>query len=84
MNLSDLFNLLEKLLPIIGTISNRPELAALVQKLVDLAEDEIARRQAENPNATREEVLLDARKAYAEAKIQNEKLKQLGHEAEQG
>lgn len=80
MKWTDLLNLLEQLLPILGGITGNPALAALVQKLVDMAEEEIQRRMNENPGATRTEILEQARVAYAEARLENEKLKRLGHE----
>lgn len=81
MSLDDLIDLLQKLLPIIGSMAGvKPEVAALIQHLVSLAEEEIDRRMAQNPDATRTEILADAAEAYAEARIENEKLKRLGHE----
>lgn len=80
MNWGDLLHTLKTLLPILGGLTGNPALAVLITKLINVAEDEIARRMAENPGMTRAEILQDAARAYAEAEIENEKLKRLGHE----
>lgn len=82
VDLTDILNTLEKLLPILGNTTGHPELAALASGLIDIAEEEIARRQSLAPGRTRSEILADAAAAYAEAHEENEKLKKLGHEDE--
>lgn len=79
MSFLDLFNKLEEYLPILGSLVGHPELGVLAQKLIDIAEEEIASRQ-QVTGRTRAEILADAKAVYAEAKEENDKLKALGHE----
>lgn len=81
MNLFDILDGLERVLPILGGLTGNPEIGTLAAKLLQLGEDEIARRQSMQ-GRTRSEILADAESAYVEAKIANEKLKKLGHESE--
>lgn len=79
MNLFDILDNLERVLPILGGLTGHPELGTLAAKLLQMGEDEIARRQAAS-GRTRSEILADAESTFVEAKIENEKLKRLGHE----
>lgn len=79
MNFADIIAALEQALPILAGISGHPELGVLGQKLIDMAEAEIARRQ-QSTGQTRAEILADAATTYAKARAENEKLKALGHE----
>ncbi len=79
MNLMDILNGLEKALPLLGTITNHPELGVLGQRLLDIAETEIERRQ-HLTGRTRSEILADAAVAFQEARTANAALKALGHE----
>ncbi|MBA3766778.1 MAG: hypothetical protein H0W99_07290 [Acidobacteria bacterium] len=79
MDLAAIFSAVEKVIPILATVAGRPELGVLAQKLIDMGEEEITRRQGEG-QLTRTQILQRARDAYAEAKRENEKLKNLGHE----
>ncbi len=78
LNLTDIFGTIEELLPILATVSGHPELGLLAQKLIAIGEEELARRQS-TQGRTRAEVLADAEATYAEAKIANQELKDLGH-----
>jgi len=79
MNFSDIIAAIEQALPILAGISGHPELGVLGQRLIDIAESEIARRQSQS-GKTRAEVLADAAATYAQFKTENEALKKLGHE----
>lgn len=81
MSLFDILDKLEAVLPILGGLVGHPELGVLANRLINLAEEEIARRQAQS-GKTRSEVLADAAETYAQAKAANNKLKALGHEQE--
>ena len=78
LNLTDIFGTIEELLPILATTTGHPELGLLAQKLIAIGEDEIARRRSEQ-NRTRAEVLADADATFAEARVANQELKDLGH-----
>lgn len=79
MNFADIIAALEQVLPILAGLSGHPELGILGQKLIDLAEAEIRRRQ-QSTGQTRAEILADAAATYQKAREENEKLKKLGHE----
>lgn len=79
MNFADIIAALEQALPILAGISGHPELGILGQKLIDIAEAEISRRQQQS-GMTREQILADAAATYQRAREENEKLKNLGHE----
>lgn len=79
MNFTDIIAALEEALPILAGLSGHPELGALGQRLIDMAEAEIARRQ-QSTGQTRAEILADAAATFAKAREENEKLKALGHE----
>lgn len=79
MSLFDILARLEEVLPILGGLVGHPELGTLAGRLINLAEEEITRRQAQS-GMTRAEVLADAAQTYAKARVENEKLKKLGHE----
>lgn len=81
MNLFDILDGLERVLPILGGLTGNPALGVLAGKLLQMAEDEIARRQAQS-GMTRTQILEDAANTYALAKAENDKLKKLGHESE--
>lgn len=55
--------LLQSLLPILGTLTHKPEIAELAQKLITIGEADIARRMAER-GQTRDEVLGAAAKDW--------------------
>lgn len=80
MNLFDILDGLEKMLPILSGITGHPELGILAGKLLQMAEDEITRRQAQS-GMTRAQILEDAANTFALAKAENDKLKRLGHDA---
>ncbi len=77
-DLADIFGTIEELLPILATTTGHPELGLLAQKLIQIGEAELARRQGEQ-SRTRAEILADAEATFAEAKAANEELKNLGH-----
>lgn len=81
MNLFDILDGLERVLPILGGLTGNPALGVLAGKLLQMAEDEIARRQAQT-GMTRARILEDAANTFALAKAENDKLKKLGHESE--
>lgn len=81
VNLFDILDGLERALPILGGLVGHPEVGSLAARLLQIAEDEIARRQADS-GKTRSEILAEARNAYAVAKLENDKLKKLGHESD--
>lgn len=51
--------LLGELIPVLGGVTGHPELVALAEKLVQIGEEEVARRMADS-GQTREQVLADA------------------------
>jgi hypothetical protein len=79
MSVLSIIRSLEEYLPILATLTGHPELAALAQKLIDIGEDEVNRRQGES-GLTRTQELAAAANDYAAAKEENDKLKALGHE----
>jgi hypothetical protein len=79
VNLFDILDGLERVLPILGGLTGNPEIGSLAAKLLQLGEDEIQRRMATS-GRPRSEVLADATAVYAEAKTANDELKKLGHE----
>lgn len=79
MNLFDILDELERLLPIIGTMAGHPEAGALAARLIDLGEEEIQRRMTKS-GRSRSEELADAKATYATFKTENAALKNLGHE----
>ena len=81
MNFSDIIKGIEEALPILAGLGGHPELGVLGQKLIDIAETEISRRQQAR-GQTRAEVLADAAATYAQFKKENEDLKKLGHETD--
>ena len=83
MNLFEILDGLERVLPILGGLTGNPEIGSLAAKLLQLGEDEIVRRQAMQ-GRTRSQILADAESTYVEAKIANEKLKKLGHKNDRG
>lgn len=80
MSLFDILNKLEEALPILGGLVGHPELGTLANRLINLAEEEIARRQAQS-GMTRTQILEDAAQTFDRAKAENDKLKALGHES---
>lgn len=81
MSLFDILDRLEEVFPILGGLVGHPELGTLANRLVNLAEEEIARRQ-EQSGQTRAQVLSDAAETFDKAKAENDKLKRLGHESD--
>lgn len=81
MNIFDILDGLEKVLPILGGITGNPALGTLAAKLLQMGEDEIQRRMAAN-GMTRAQVLADAETTYNQFKIENAALKKMGHENE--
>lgn len=81
MNWSDLFDSLYKLIPLLSTVAGHPELGALAEKLIEIGEEEIARRMAEK-GQTRAEVLADADATWQRAITGADELGKLGHEDE--
>lgn len=79
MNLFDILDGLERVLPILGTVAGQPEIGLLAAKLLDMGEKELERRKS-TTGRTRTEILADARATFAEAKEANDDLKGLGHE----
>jgi len=80
-DLGDILGTLEEVIPVLGTISGHPELGVLAQKLISIGESEVQRRQNMS-GQTREQVLADAESTFMAARVENEKLKKLGHEGE--
>lgn len=81
MNIFDILDGLEKVLPILGGITGNPALGTLAAKLLQMGEDEIQRRMAAS-GMTRAQVLADAETTYNQFKIENAALKKMGHEGE--
>lgn len=81
MNLFEILDNLERVLPILGGLTGKPEIGMLAAKLLELGEEEIARRQSQT-GQTRTEILADAAAAFITFKAENEALKKLGHENE--
>ena len=81
MNIWDILDQLETILPILGGITGNPALGTLAAKLLQLGEAEIRRRMAAS-GKTRAEVLADASATYGQFKIENAALKKMGHEAD--
>lgn len=81
MSVLDILSRLEELLPILGGLVGHQEVGILGQRLITLAEEEIARRKASS-GQSREEILMDAQTAYQQARQANMDLKTLGHELE--
>lgn len=81
MNIWDILDGLEKVLPILGGITGNPTLGTLAAKLLQMGEDEIKRRMAET-GMTRSQVLADAETTYNQFKIENAALRKMGHEAD--
>jgi hypothetical protein len=79
MNFADIIAALEQALPILAGLGGHPELGILGQKLIDIAEAEIKRRQQQS-GMTRAEILADAAATFQKAREENERLKKLGHE----
>lgn len=70
---------LQALLPVLGEMTGHAEIATLVSRLATIAESEVARRQAAT-GQTREQILEDASKTWAEAVRGADELAALGHE----
>jgi transaldolase len=81
MNIWDILDGLEKVLPILGGITGNPALGTLAAKLLQMGEDEIKRRMTQT-GMTRAQVLADAAATYQQFKTENADLKKLGHEAD--
>lgn len=81
MSVLDILSRLEELLPILGGLVGHQEVAILGQRLITLAEEEIARRKASS-GQSRAEILMDAQTTYQQARQANMDLKTLGHELE--
>jgi hypothetical protein len=78
LHLADIFDGLEEVLPILGTMSGHPEIAQLAARLLDMGQDELKRRRSVT-GRTRAEILADAKATFAQFKKENDELKQLGH-----
>lgn len=78
MNFSDIIAGIEQALPILAGLSGHPELGVSGQRLISIAEAEIARRQSAT-GKTRAEILAEAAATFAEARKANEELRNLGH-----
>jgi hypothetical protein len=81
VNIWDILDGLEKVLPILGGITGNPALGTLAAKLLQMGEDEIKRRMAQT-GMTRAQVLAEAETTYNQFKIENAALKKMGHESE--
>ena len=81
MNIFDILDGLEKVLPILGGITGNPALGTLAAKLLQMGEDEIQRRMSAR-GLTRAQVLADAAATYQQFKAENAALKNAGHEAD--
>jgi hypothetical protein len=79
INLFDILDGLERVLPILGTMTGNPEIGLLAAKLLDMGEEEWERRSSAS-GKSRSEELADAKATFAAAKIANDELKALGHE----
>lgn len=79
MSFANIIAALEEALPILAGLSGHPELGVLGQRLIDMAEAEIARRQ-QTTGKSRAEVLADAAATYAQFRTENDALRHLGHE----
>lgn len=80
-DLSDIINRLEDLLPIIATATGHPEIGVLASRLLNLGEEEWARRSTAS-GRTRAEELADATVTYQTFKSENAALKKMGHESD--
>lgn len=81
MNFDDIIKGIEEALPVLAGLEGHPELGVLGQRLIAIADQEIARRQNAT-GQTRTEVLADAAATFATARQANADLKALGHESE--
>lgn len=79
MNLFDILDGLERVLPILGGLTGNPAIGKLAAQLLQLGEDEIRRRQAAT-GKSRTEILAEAAATYATFKTENAALKRMGHE----
>lgn len=79
MNFADILDRLEELLPILATATGHPEIGVLASRLLNLGEEEWARRSAASGRTRREE-LADAAATYQTFKTENAALKKMGHE----
>lgn len=79
MSVFDVFSQLEELLPVLSGLTGHPEIGILAQRLINLGEEEVARRRAAQ-GRSRSEILADAAQTFVEAKAANQELKGLGHE----
>lgn len=80
VDIFDILDGLEQILPVLGTMTGKPEIAMLAARLLDIGENEIQRRMAERPGATRAQVLADTTETFQQFKLENVALKKLGHE----
>jgi hypothetical protein len=81
MNLFDIVDEVQRLLPVIGGMTGHPEVGSLLARLIELGEEE-ARRRMQATGGTRAEVLADATATFARFKIENAALKKAGHETD--
>lgn len=79
MNIWDIIDGLERVLPIIGGITGNPQIGILAAKLLDLGEEELRRRMAKSGRSRAEE-LADAAATFRQFREENAALKKLGHE----
>jgi len=79
MKLTDIIGGLEEVLPLLATMTGHPEVGVLATSLIDRANAELARRQADS-GRSRSEELADAAVTYVQLKQENADLKKLGHE----
>ena len=78
MDLTKILGGIETVLPILAGLTGHPEVGILGQRLMTLAEEEIARRQGES-GKSRSEVLAEAAATWEAAKAANDELKAAGH-----
>lgn len=79
IDIFDILDGLEKVLPILGTMTGNPALGTLAAQLLNMGEEEVQRRMSAT-GRPRAEVLADAAATYPLARQANADLKKLGHE----
>lgn len=73
------WTLLLKYLPVLAGVAN-PAAGVALGVLLKIAEAEIARRQAEEPSKTVDEILLEAQAEWELGLARAEELRRMGHE----
>ena len=78
----DLLQRLLDLAPIIGQMTGHEEVATLLARLGNIADEEVRRRMASR-NQSREEILRDAGEAWSRAVQGADELLSMGHESKE-